>query len=87
MEEKKLVVFCCENSSLVSARALQYDDEKGELFGAVRIVPLPCSGKIEMGIILKALEEGAPGVLVLGCPVDNCKFFRGMSVPGSALDR
>jgi F420-non-reducing hydrogenase iron-sulfur subunit len=40
-------------------------------------VRLPCSGKVEIGLILKCLEEGHPGVLVLGCPLDNCKYLKG----------
>ena len=41
------------------------------------IVSLPCSGRIESTLILKTLERGYAGVIVLGCPEDNCKYVTG----------
>jgi len=71
--EKKIVAFCCENSALKAAEAVS----DPEALAAVELVRLPCTGKAEVGLVLKCLEEGHPGVLVLGCPVDNCKFLIG----------
>jgi F420-non-reducing hydrogenase iron-sulfur subunit len=71
--KKKIVAFVCENSAQKAAAQVQ---EAGVL-EAVELVRLPCSGKIEIGLILKCLEEGHPGVLVLGCPIDNCKYLKG----------
>ena len=72
-KEKKIVAFCCENSALKAAEALS----DPAVLEAVELVRLPCTGKAEIGLLLKCLEEGHPGVLVLGCPVDNCKFLIG----------
>ena len=72
-EKKKIVAFCCENSGLLAADAL----EDSSILDLVEIVRLPCSGKIEIGLILKCLENGHPQVLVVGCPVDNCKYLTG----------
>ena len=33
-----------------------------------------CLGQISPGVILKAFEKGANGVLLLGCPAGNCHF-------------
>ena len=35
---------------------------------------VPCLGQISSGIILKAFENGADGVLMLGCPPDQCHY-------------
>ena len=43
----------------------------------MKIIPIPCSGKIERTHILKSLEKGYDGVLILACPKDNCTFIRG----------
>ncbi len=72
-ENKKIVVFCCENSAYRAADAVQ----DGTVFESVEMIRLPCSGKIEIDLVLKCLEQDHPGVLVLGCPVDNCKFIKG----------
>ncbi len=33
-----------------------------------------CLGRLQPGIILKAFERGASGVLLLGCPQDECRY-------------
>ena len=71
--EKKIVAFCCENSALKAAEALS----DPSVLEAVELVRLPCTGKAETGLLLQCLEKGHPGVLVLGCPEDNCKFLVG----------
>jgi F420-non-reducing hydrogenase iron-sulfur subunit len=73
--DKRIVAFCCENSALRAAQSV----EDPAVLEAVELVRLPCTGKVEIGLLLQCLEEGHPGVLVLGCPVDNCKFLRGSS--------
>jgi F420-non-reducing hydrogenase iron-sulfur subunit len=73
--DKRIVAFCCENSALRAAQNV----EDPAVLEAVELVRLPCTGKVEIGLLLQCLEEGHPGVLVLGCPVDNCKFLRGSS--------
>lgn len=72
-EKKKIVAFCCENSSYKAAGAVT---ERSAL-DLVDIVRLPCSGKVEIGMVLKCLEKDHPGVLILSCPVDNCKYITG----------
>lgn len=71
--EKRIVAFCCENSSYKAASAVR----DTSILNLVEIVRLPCTGKIEVGLILKCLENNHPGVLILGCPVDNCEFIKG----------
>jgi F420-non-reducing hydrogenase iron-sulfur subunit len=71
--DKKIVAFCCENSALKAADCVG----DASVLQAVELVRLPCTGKVEIGLLLQCLEEGHPGVLVLGCPVDNCKYLIG----------
>lgn len=40
----------------------------------VRIVRLPCLARLHTGLILKAFQAGADGVLALGCSPDRCHF-------------
>jgi F420-non-reducing hydrogenase iron-sulfur subunit len=70
---QRIVAFCCENSSYKAAEAVA--DEA--VLDLVDIVRLPCSGKVEVGMVLKCFEQGRPGVLILGCPVDNCAYIQG----------
>jgi coenzyme F420-reducing hydrogenase delta subunit len=41
------------------------------------MIRLDCSGRLQPGLILKAFEFGAAGVLVLGCGPRLCHFERG----------
>ena len=71
--KKKIVAFCCENSAYKAADSVH----DASVLENVEIVRLPCSGKIEIGLVLKCLENDHPGVLILACPVDNCKYIKG----------
>lgn len=75
----KIVGFCCErhgmDAAVLSARS-------GKQFDAsVRLVQVPCTGRVDGLHILKALEDGADCVFVLGCLEKNCYYDTG-SVEG-----
>jgi len=66
MDEFKpeIIAFCCHYcaysaADLAGSMRIQYPD-------SVRIVKLPCSGKIDLAYILTAFEEGADAVFVAG---------------------
>lgn len=71
----KVVGFCCErhgmDAAVLSARS-------GKKFDAsVRLVQVPCTGRVDGMHILKALEDGADCVFVLGCLEKNCYYDTG----------
>lgn len=43
----------------------------------VRIVRVPCSGRIDPLFIWKALQDGADGVMVSGCHPGDCHYGQG----------
>ncbi len=43
----------------------------------MRIVRLPCSGRVDPLLVLKAFQEGADGVLVSGCHPGDCHYNEG----------
>ena len=71
----KVVGFCCErhgmDAAVLSARS-------GKEFDAsVRLVQVPCTGRVDGMHILKALEDCADCVFVLGCLEKNCYYDTG----------
>jgi len=38
---------------------------------------LPCTGRIDEAILLKAFEKGADGVMVIGCLEGDCHYVNG----------
>lgn len=73
MARKKIVAFCCENSALKAAESIP----TGSAMKSVEVVSVPCAGKVEIREILKRVEDGVDQVLILGCPLDNCKYVQG----------
>jgi F420-non-reducing hydrogenase iron-sulfur subunit len=75
MTPSKVVVFTCNwdaYSSLETAGAKHIPYSP-----SVRPIRLTCLGQVNSGIILKALEAGASGVLLLGCVPGECHYHFG----------
>lgn len=70
-------VFCCHYTSQQAiaegAKGLKEDGFPDN----ATIERLVCSGKLQVSTILKAFEEGADGVCVVGCPVNECHNLMG----------
>ena len=45
--------------------------------GSIRVVRVPCTGKVDVLHILRAFEKGADGVYVVGCLEGDCRFENG----------
>ncbi len=43
----------------------------------IRIIRVPCSGRVDPLFILKAFQQGADGVLVAGCHPGDCHYSEG----------
>lgn len=74
-KDSKIILFTCNwnaYSNLEAAGA-----EKVPYSPTVYPIRLACLGRITPGIILKAFENGAKGVLLLGCSEGECQFETG----------
>jgi F420-non-reducing hydrogenase iron-sulfur subunit len=43
----------------------------------VKIIQVPCTGRVDIIHLLNALEDGADGVYVAGCLEDECHYIEG----------
>ena len=43
----------------------------------VRVVRVMCSGRVDPTFVLKAFQQGADGVLILGCHPGDCHYSEG----------
>jgi len=73
--EPVIVAFCCHYCAYTAAdmagsMRLNYPPN-------VKIVRVPCSGKVDTIHMMKALEKGADGVMVAGCLDGDCHFKNG----------
>ena len=60
----QIVAYCCEHcayaaADLAGGLRLHYPP-------AVKVVQLPCTGKLDVLLVLQALEDGVDGVMVAG---------------------
>ena len=72
MTTPKVIVFTCNWNAYSGLETAGVE----HLSYPPSVYPLKvmCLGQISPGIILKAFEKGAEGVLLLGCPAGNCHF-------------
>jgi len=52
----------------------------------VRVVNIPCSGRIDPALIMLALEQGVDGVLVVGCGFGECHYKKGNYIALGKMD-
>jgi len=43
----------------------------------INAISLPCSGRVNLLYLLKAIETGADGVILLTCPIGECTYVQG----------
>jgi coenzyme F420-reducing hydrogenase delta subunit len=75
MTEPEIIAFCCNYcayaaADLAGSRRMQYPPN-------VRVIHVPCTGKVEPEYVLAAFEQGIDGVLIAGCLEGGCHFLEG----------
>ena len=73
--EPKIIVFCCNwcayaAADLAGISRVQYPHN-------IRIIRVMCSGMVHPEHVLEALNQGADGVMVLGCNIGECHYRHG----------
>jgi F420-non-reducing hydrogenase iron-sulfur subunit len=74
-DEPLILAMCCHYcayaaADLAGSMRLQYP-------GNVRVLRLPCTGKLEVNYLMAAFERGIDGVIVAGCLEGGCHFLEG----------
>ena len=72
MENPKVVIFTCNWDAYSGLEAAGKDRQ--HYSPAIRPVRVMCLGRLHPGLILKAFEKGADGVMMLGCSPDDCHY-------------
>jgi len=73
--EPKILALCCHYcaytaADLAGSMRLQYPPN-------VRVLRLPCTGKLDAAYLMKAFEHGVDGIIVAGCLEGGCHFQEG----------
>ena len=76
----RIVAFCCQNSAYEAGEMA--DVFKMKIPEGLRMIKVPCAGKIDLEFIMNAFVAGADGVLVMACHPGNCKSEKGNTYAG-----
>jgi F420-non-reducing hydrogenase iron-sulfur subunit len=73
--QPKVVAFVCNwctyaGADLTGTSRIKYSP-------SVRMIRLPCTGRIDFMLLLKALDQGADGIIVSGCHPNDCHYTSG----------
>ena len=76
-QEPKILVFCCNWCSyaaadLAGSSRMKYPHN-------VRIIRVMCSGMVHPELVVESLNQGAEGVMILGCHPGECHYIDGNS--------
>jgi heterodisulfide reductase subunit D len=78
MDEYKIILFCCNWGP--HAAYLNLQDRRAEIPDEIKMVRIPCSGRITKALLFKAFEMGADGVILLGCASGSCRYGSGTAL-------
>jgi F420-non-reducing hydrogenase iron-sulfur subunit len=71
----KILAFCCNwctyaGADLAGLNRMNYPAD-------IRLLRVPCSGRVNPQFVLRALQDGCDGVLVCGCHPGDCHYVSG----------
>jgi len=76
--EPRIVGFVC-NWDAYSGVEMAGVNRK-EYPASVKLVKVMCLGRLHLGLILRAFELGADGVMLLGCQPEDCHYESGIAL-------
>ncbi|TFG23223.1 MAG: hydrogenase iron-sulfur subunit [Promethearchaeota archaeon] len=83
--EPNIVAFCCNwcsyaGADLAGVSRFQYPPN-------IRVIRVMCSGRVDPSFIMKALKNGADGVIVTGCHIGDCHYISGNEYTKERFER
>ena len=72
----RIIAFCCKSCGYAAAddagfKKLYYDPN-------IFIIQVPCTGRVDTNFIIKSLELGFDGVMIIGCRRNACRYIDGV---------
>jgi coenzyme F420-reducing hydrogenase delta subunit len=69
----KIYVFCCVTRYDQAQLTKNFSPPGTE----IKVISLPCSGKLDILYLIKAFETGADGAAVMMCQEGECRYLEG----------
>ena len=77
-DKLKIILFVCNWGPHAAFQALQ--DGGADIPREVRMIRIPCAGRISRALLFKAFEMGADGVALVGCESGSCRYGSGTAI-------
>jgi heterodisulfide reductase subunit D len=71
----KIILFLCNWGPHAAFQTLQ--DNASKIPAEIKMVRIPCAGRINKALLLKPFEMGADGVALVGCEPGSCRYGMG----------
>jgi heterodisulfide reductase subunit D len=84
LDDFKIILFLCNWGPHAAYLTLQ--DRLADIPTEIKMVRIPCSGRITKALLLKPFEMGADGVLLLGCSAGTCRYGSGTKAAAQNSD-
>jgi len=75
MDTFKIILYLCNWGPHSALHSLQ--DQGADIPDEIKVIRVPCAGRINRALMLKALELGADGVAIAGCKPGACRYGSG----------
>ena len=75
MDNFNIILFLCNWGPHAAFLTLQ--DKGAKIPPEIKMVRIPCTGRITKSLLLKAFEMGADGVALVGCKSGTCRYGSG----------
>ncbi len=75
MNDLRIVLFICNWGPHAAYQALQ--DRCSPIPLEIRMIRIPCTGRITKSLLFRAFEMGADGVALVGCAPGSCRYGSG----------
>ncbi len=75
MNEFNIILFICNWGARSAYQILQ--DERADIPHEIKMIRIPCTGRISKSLLFKAFEMGADGVALVGCKSGSCRYGSG----------
>jgi len=75
MNDLNIILFMCGWGPHAAYQILQ--DNAAPIPEEIKMVRIPCAGRISKALLIKSFEMGADGVILLGCEAGSCRYGNG----------
>ncbi len=80
----KIVLYLCNWGPHAAFQELQHN--ASPIPPEIKMIRIPCAGRINKALLLKPFERGADGVILVGCEPGSCRYGSGSDISNTNVE-